>query len=206
MDKLPADFENRYHSDKLRQLIADDGMWYVIPAVSEKMNSRSGIRRLEENHPLFSFIDTYLSDFPYAFEPNMKDGRFVLLSANVSHQGLGVSVSRELPGYLEVGHFWYPAEFTNRKVDVDQVYVPAFSARIGQELADMIRNHFEAGSGYICTFPFTMDLVVTLKENFLDRLPQTENIIRRALKNSDDLIKKNGEGLIQYMRKIMENA
>ena len=101
MDKLPADFENRYHSDKLRQLIADDGMWYLIPAVSEKMNSRSGIRRLEENHPLFSFIDTYLSDF---------------------------------------------------------------------------------------------------------RLPQTENIIRRALKNSDDLIKKNGEGLIQYMRQIMANV
>ncbi len=89
-------------------------MWAFIPAVDYSINSPKGVKRLEKHHVLFEFIDNYLGEMPFAFEPNMQDNRYVLLPDDVGHQGIGVTVSSEVPGFLEVGHFWYPFEFTEK--------------------------------------------------------------------------------------------
>ena len=47
-EKLPGDFENRYKSESLKDEIADIGMWGMIPAVTYKMDSSAGIKRLEK--------------------------------------------------------------------------------------------------------------------------------------------------------------
>ena len=84
-EKLPDVYEAKYKSENLKTKIADLGMWSMIPSVTGSLNSAYGVRRLKENNPLFSFIDQYFQDVPFAFEPNMQDGRFVFLPEDVWH-------------------------------------------------------------------------------------------------------------------------
>lgn len=138
----------------------------------------------------------------------MQDGRFVFLPENVGHQGVGICVSKEIPGFLEVGHFWYPYEFTEKTISFgsDQVYVPMFSAR-PEHLVKIVQKIYidqrePDRTGY-CTFFFGPDAVVTLKGNFLDRLSPSVKLIRTALKTQSTQVQRNGEGLIQFMKRIM---
>lgn len=209
-EKLPGDFEGRYKSEKLKDLIADEGMWGLIPAVTYSMNSPGGIKRLEKNHPLFAFIDEFFGEDEFAFEPNMMDDRFVFLPADVGHQGMGVMVSNDFPGFLEAGHFWYPAEFTQKVIPIgpSQVYVPIFSTKPGKELSDIVRKVYmettNANSSHYCTFPFSPDHVVTLSGDFMDNLEESVSTIRNALKDAEPSIKRNGEGLIGFMERQMK--
>lgn len=203
---LPPIYEKKYKSEELKEKIADLGMWSLIPAVTGNMNSQFGVQRLKENDPLFSLIDEFFSEDPYAFEPNMMDGRFVFLPENVSHQGMGVCASKIMPGFLEVGHFWYPPEFTSQKLPgYDQVYVSMFSGRPDKELLDMIKRvYFDNRNSYkkYCTFPFFTDTVVTLEGDFLDNLDESVKTIRKALKDKNPQIQRNGEGLILFMKRL----
>ena len=205
---LPAGFENKYHSEELKNKIADFGMWQLIPAVTGDIDSSQGIQRLQENDLLFTFIDQYFPDAPYAFEPNMQDGRFMFLPDYVGHQGIGICASLDLPGFLEIGHFWYPGEFTEKEISIGmaQVYVPIFSTKPGSELADMVQKVYMNDDirTLHCTFSFHTDQIITLKGNFLDHLPQSIKKIRDALKDSDNMIRRNGEGLIEFMQNIMK--
>ena len=137
MSALPTRYEKLYKSSYLKTQIADDGMWYLIPGVTGGMDSVQGARRMKENAPLFSFIDTYFPDGPFAFEPNIQDGRFVFLPSKVDHQGIGVCASMDVPGMLDVGHFWYPEEYTSRGTafPVDQVWVCMYKTNLYDELA-----------------------------------------------------------------------
>ena len=92
-EPLPGPYEKKYKSEDLKFKIADIGMWSMIPAVKGDMDSPSGLNRLKENDILFSFIDEYFPNDPYAFEPNMQDGRFMFLPDEVRHQGMGVCAS-----------------------------------------------------------------------------------------------------------------
>ena len=206
---LPGRYEGRYKSENLKAQIADIGMWSMIPAVSGGMNSKNGLERLRKNNLLFSFIDEFFPDFPFAFEPYMRDGRFVFLPEDVGHQGIGICVSNELPGFLEIGHFWYPGEFTEKKTSVGmgQVYVPMFSARPGADLAIMVRQVYTQERQLYqryCTFPFEPDLIVTLRGNFLDRMGASVKQIRDAIKGRSIQTQRNGEGLINFMQRIMQ--
>ena len=207
-EKLPGIYETRYKDEDLKAKIADIGMWSMIPAVRDKMNSKAGIQRLKENDPLFLFIDKYFADKPYAFEPNMQDGRFVFLPDDVSHQGVGICASRDYPGFFDVANFWYPCEFTEKKIAFGpgQVYVSMFSSR-PEQLVDVIQNVYMDQKNpkheHYCTFLFDPDIIVTLKGDFLDRLDQSVKEIRDALKNRTPVIQRNGEGLIQFMQRIM---
>jgi len=210
-DKLPGSFETKYKSEKLKEQIADDFMWAAIPPVTYRMDSKGGRQRLKKNDILFSFIDKYFPVDPYAFEPNMQDGRYMFLPQEVRHQGIGVCASLDVPGYLEIGHFWYPREFTAKgKTDLDQVYVPMFSTQPDDELAGMIRGIYMRDESklrtHYCTFPFFMDCIVTLKGDFLDTPAKTENAIRTALKDKPAQIQNNGEFLIEFMRDICGNT
>ncbi len=205
---LPAEFEKRYGSEKLKERIADYGMWCAIPSVTGSMNSAFGIRRLRENQLLFDFIDQYFPDIPYAFEPNMRDGRFVFLPDNVSHQGIGVLVSKVFPGSLDFCHFWYPCEYTDKKkIASGQVCIPAFALKPGTECANLIRRLYtdeEASKNVCCTFAFNPDYVVKLRGHFLDDLDATETAVLTALKDADESVCGQGEKLVSFMRWIME--
>lgn len=209
-EKLPGDFEGRYKSENLKDQIADEGMWGLIPAVTYSMSSPEGVKRLERNHILFSFIDEWFGDEPFAFEPNMRDDRFIFLPEEVGHQGMGVTVSYEIPGFLEVGHFWYPSEFTQKTIPIggSQVYIPTFSMKPGAELAGMVRDVYLNRKGKsdenFCTFPFSPNLVVELSGFFMDRTSQSVNKIRNALKDADPATRRNGEGLVEFIQRMMK--
>ena len=125
-------------------------MWSLIPGVNPDINFVTGARRMKDNAPLFRFIDTYFPDGPFAFEPNMQDGRFVFLPSVVDHQGIGICASTDIPGWLDIGHFWYPWEYTSHDpaFPVDQVWVCMYRTNLFDELAEMVN------SVYLALLPF----------------------------------------------------
>ena len=209
--KALDDFKKQFKSKALIDKIEDDGMWGFIPEVDYSINSKKGVERLKENELLFKFIDDYFTEDKYAFEPNMQDGRYMFLPDDVGHQGIGACVSLSLPGFIEVGHFWYPCEFTEKDVTVGgaQVYVPIFSARPGKELSDLLRSVYMLENdtyhkGYYCTFPFDAELIVKLESHFLDKMNKSVKIIRDAVKDRSEQTRRNAEGLIGFMQRIVK--
>ena len=206
-EKLPGKYEKQYRSAYLKAQITDICMWALIPGVDSNIASKAGRKRLQENDLLFTFIDQYLPDIPFAFEPNMRDGRFVYLPKNVCHQGIGICVSEDFPELLEVGHFWYPSDFTKIPVPLgmDQVYVSMFCAR-PEQLVKMVKEIYGPEKETVrdreryCTFPFTPDNIVTLDGYFMDQIDQAAQKIRTALKDEAPQIRRNGEGLIDFMK------
>ena len=205
--ELPGGFEERYRSETLKQRIADLGMWNMIPCVTCSMDSPKGIKRIKQNDTLFTFIDRYFPDVPFSFEPNMQDGRYVFIPRHTWHQGIGICASKRLPGYLEIGHFWYPAEYTSKgPLMIDQVYVAQYLNRPDSDFADKIRPLYTEDSGpdsHYCTFPFDPDTVVRFDGDFLDHLNTTTQTIRNALRNRSPQLQRNGEGLILFMEQLM---
>ncbi len=210
-ERLPEEFEKKYTCEALKEHIADTGMWCMIPGVNYHMDSPKGIERLKKNDVLFTFIDQYFQDMPFAFEPNMRDGRFVFLPADVSHQGIGICASAMFDGFLDVGHFWYPAEFTrDQRLHIDQVFIPQFSARPDPEFAQKIKKLYseriDRRGSYYCTFPFAPDCIVRLKGNFMDDVGKAGKAIREALKDQGSMIQKHGEQMIHFMHQITEEG
>lgn len=202
---LPPRYGRKYKSTYLKDKIVDEGMWSLIPGVNPDISGLDGARRMKENELLFEFIDQFFPDGPYAFEPNMEDGRFVLLPENVRHQGIGVCVSNELPGLLEVCHFWYPLEFRGT-FSARQAYCPVFSMKPGERLAELVKKIFnqKEDAEHYCTFAFTPDIVVTLKGDFLNNVNKAARTIREALKDADERTQSNGEALIHFMKKARQ--
>ena len=206
MSTLPSRFDKLYKSTFLKGKIGDIGMWSLIPGVDPNIDSIAGSRRMKENAPLFSFIDKYFPDGNYAFEPNMQDGRFVFIPEHVHHQGIGISASTGMPGWLDVGHFWYPLEFTEGKTafPIDQVWVCMYSTNLFEELAETVKKwYFNDSEEKLCTFPFGSEHVVTLEGDFLDRMNTSIRAIRAGLKDADPQVQRNGEGLIHFMKKVV---
>ena len=203
---LPSTYDALYHSAYLKSQITDIGMWAMIPGIDPVIDSPKGARRMKENEPLFKFIDKYFPDGPFAFEPNMQDGRFVFLPAEVDHQGIGICASQDVPGMLDVGHFWYPEEFTanNAARHVDQVWVCMFKTNLYEDLMAMVKSiYFNTTEDKYCIFPFGPQHVVMLKGNFLDKLDASIKRIENGLKDADERVKRNGEGLTHYMKWFM---
>ena len=202
---LPPRYARKYNSANLKAKIADENMWPLIPGVNPDISGLDGARRMKQNELLFKFIDQYFPDAPYAFEPNMVDGRFIMLPDNPSHQGLGVCVSNDLPGFLEVCHLWYPLEYMGQ-ISGRQAYCPSFSMKPGEMLAKLVREAFspQVSEGQYCTFAFTPDLIVTLRGNFMNEINKTARTIREALKDGDEKIQSNGEALIHFMKRARQ--
>ena len=208
-DKLPKWLQRTIRSTYLKEEIQDDGMWSAIPGVDPRMDSAAGLRRLRYNATLFTFIDRYFPDGPFGFEPNMADGRFMFIPYIVRHQGMGICVS-EHPGWLEVGHFWYPSDYTTNPhagIGAGQIYVPMFLTNQLDGLAAMVRdiyfddsvNDYDYG---MCTFPFFTDCVVTLHGPFMDDVAGSCRKVREALRDRNEDIRRNGEGLCQFMERM----
>ena len=206
MQTLPQTYQRLYHSEYLKKRIMDEGMWELIPGVDSNIRSRSGSHRMKLNAPLFSFIDHFFPEGPFAFEPNMRDGRFVFLPDRVNHQGFGISASLFYPGWLDIGHFWYPNEYTEAELatHAGQIWVQVMHCLPDNEqLADMVQRwYFDQTPGLYCAFPFTSDIVIRLDGYFMDDVPRAAETIRAALKDEEETVRKNGEGLIRLMNQL----
>lgn len=213
-ERLPAKYEKKYKNQSLKNKIVDPMMWSMIPGVSS-ISTRNGQKRLKENDALFSFIDRYLSDVDFAFEPVMSDGRFVCLPPDPAHQGFGVCVSKLMPEtHLEICHFWYPWEFTEKSFDIfiDQLYKPSFLIAIdnSQQInacLEMIKRVFSNNDdSRYCTFAFSPEKYITFQGNFLDDLKTSENKIRELIANQSQKIIEEGEITIGLMNQLMQHA
>ncbi|MBQ7488011.1 MAG: hypothetical protein IJT77_11015 [Clostridia bacterium] len=203
--KLPQPFETELKSEKLKSRIGELGLWFTIPAVRGDMDTPFGKKRLKEHMLLFRFLDTYFPNADYAFEPNMQDGRFVLIPEHAFHQGIGISISKTHPRHLEVAHFWYPGEYIskNKMIGIDQIYVCNFLLEPNPAFAEFVRKYVMTEkhrpvSSY-CTFPFDPTHVLTLKGPFLDKKAATTATIREFLKDTEPAVQRNGQGLIEFI-------
>ncbi len=212
--KLPAAYEKKYHSEHLKDMIADPMMWLLIPGVPGEADSPAGKKRLKENDPLFTFIDTYFPDKEFGFEPIMTDGRFVFLPPDPNHQGFGITAAKNSSVLLEVCHFWYPAEYSEKPLianALNQLYSPGFLMASKERLRDLAQKYFYDASyenNYVgaCVFPFGPDHAAVLEGYFLDNLPETEKIIRNAVKDAHPEFQNKAEAQIMFMRKLMAES
>ncbi len=209
-NKLLGEYEKKYQSEKLKELIGDPAFWrYNNPY--KPMEGAFGARRLMENDLLFTYLDRYLDDMEYAFLA-CADGRFVCVPEEPAHQGIGMSVNKDDPSRLEIGQLWYPGEFTTTDIisPLLQIYVPMYLLPIDRpDVTDKIREHFALSPKVdslerYCTFSFALDHCVLLEGKFLDNLPQTEKTIRKSLVSSEATIFDIASRAIAYMRKIMK--
>ncbi len=177
---LPGKFEKKYQSEQLKELIADEDQWIMHPPF-RPMEGAYGVRRIKANDLLFTFIDRYLGDMDYAFEPGM-DGMFICLPYYVIHQGIGLRVNREDPSRLEICELWYPGEYSGKNIMMPmmQKYSPMYLLPDDRtdEVTGKIREYFALRpksfpDDNYCTFSFALDHCVMLEEHFLDNLPQT---------------------------------
>ena len=116
-----------------------------------------------------------------------------------------------LPGALEVGHFWYPRDFSTRvlKNDPDQLYADMFTTIHDDVVAEMARPILAPG-GYTvrphpkrrCDFPFFLNLTVTLEGPFMDDAGKAAKTITETLRGRDEQVRRNGEGLAMFMRRL----
>lgn len=205
---LPKPYEKKYQSEYLKKRIADIGLWTFIPGVNPDMNSPSSHARLKENDLLFSFLDKYCKGMPYAFEPFMADGRFVLLPEDVGHQGLAIMVSKIFPGFFDIVQFWYPCEYVHKvnSLPPNQACLPVFAMKPGAEVVRIIKKYYleqKRSVDNFCTFLFDPNTMVRLDGYFLDSMPLTENKIRNTLTHASSTAKKNGEKTIAFMKDIL---
>ena len=118
---------------------------------------------------------------------------------------MGVCVSNEMPGLLEVCHLWYPLEYMGQ-ISGRQSYCPSFSMKPGERLAKMVKKVLSPQVSEVqrCTFAFTPDLLATLRGNFMNEMYKTARTIREALKGADEKIQSNGEALIHFMKQVRQ--
>lgn len=80
---LPKSWQNKFKSEKLRDAVADIGMWFYV---TDPM-SMEGRARLKRNEAIFRLAESLSVD--YAFESNENDD-FELIPASVQHRGSDV--------------------------------------------------------------------------------------------------------------------
>ena len=209
--RLPPTWQKRIRSDYLKEQLVDYFLWTQIPGVDPDMGSARGRRRLKESEALFAFVDTYFPEGPFAIEPNMHDGRFMLIPDEFYHQGMAICASLRYPGALEVGHFWYPRDFSTRvlKNDPDQLYADMFTTIHDDVVAEMARSILAPG-GYTvrpnpkrrCDFPFFLNLTVTLEGPFLNDVGSAVRTVKEALRDQSEQIRRNGSGLTMFMKTL----
>lgn len=88
-EDLPEWWTKKFRSQKLIDLVADQGNWFRRP----RPVSEEGGEILKRNQKLFRYADS-LGDFAYAFEP-VKDILFELIPEDPNRQGSGISMDLE---------------------------------------------------------------------------------------------------------------
>ena len=79
-----------------------------------------------------------------------------------------------------------------------------YRTNLFDELAEMVNSvYFNESQEKYCCFPFGPNHIVTLEGDFLDKVNLAIRKIRAELKDADESVQRNGEGLIEFMKRVV---
>ena len=193
--ELPESWLKSIKSNKLKDMVADEGMWFGRPSPK----SRDGRNILKFNEPLFKYCET-LDDFDYAFEP-VDDVFFEMLPIEVNRQGVGISVD-PIMNALEVDLYFFPCDYSedeNRRLPMMYVKVPIVTVGDVRLIDEFVKKFFP-GDGLSAAIPFSLERVAELEGNFIDEYDKTEEICCKAVEGGTAQEIKNCERFLDFIR------
>ncbi|WP_310604585.1 hypothetical protein [Anaerosporobacter sp.] len=193
---LPKSWQNKFKSEKLKDAIADIGMWFQAP---DPM-SVEGRARLKRNEAIFLLAESLSVD--YAFEPN-ENGDFELIPASVEHQGIGFSVSSVLEG-VELDVYFFPCDYSEdsrRKLPPYSVRVPVASTANIECVKECVEQYFSMYKDKrIASIPFSFSRVATLEGNFIDDFAKTRKICKDAVAGGEEYEIENCKRFLEFIK------
>jgi hypothetical protein len=196
-EELPAWWTQKFKSQKLIDLVADQGNWFGRP----RPVSEEGKEILKRNHRLFRYADS-LGDFAYAFEP-VEDILFELIPENPHRQGSGISMDLER-NILELDLYFFPCDYSgDKKRDLPFMYlrVPIASVYDPSLIDAYVRKYFpDRAKGRSAVIPFSMDRAAELEGYFMDDYQKTARICRAAVKGGSFQEIQNCETFLEFVR------
>lgn len=80
-----------------------------------------------------------------------------------------------------------------------------YRTNLFDELSRFVRQwYFNESEEKFCTFPFGPNHMVKLEGDFLDKVNLAIRKIRAELKDADPMVQRNGEGLIEFMKRVVK--
>lgn len=193
---LPKSWQNKFKSEKLKDAVADIGMWFQLP---DPM-SVEGRARLKRNEAIFRLAESLSVD--YAFEPN-ENGDFELIPASVEHQGIGFSVSSMLEG-IELDVYFFPCDYSEdpkRKLPPYSVRVPVASTANVELVKECVEKYFSMYKDkQIASIPFSFSRIAILERNFIDDFVKTKRICNAVVAGRDEYEIKNCKRFLEFIK------
>lgn len=193
---LPKSWQNRFKSEKLRDAVADIGLWFQFP---DPM-SKEGRERLKRNEAIFQLAESL--SVGYAFEPN-ENGDFELIPESVRHQGIGFSVS-PLWEAIQLDVYFFPCDYSEdpkRNLPPIYVRVPVESSNNMEMIKEYADKYFSMYNGkLIANIPFSFSRTVTLEGNFIDDFGKTRKICREAVDGGEEYERQNCKNFIEFIK------
>ncbi|MGL5259740.1 MAG: hypothetical protein ACRC7V_06475 [Lachnospiraceae bacterium] len=195
---LPKSWQNKFKSEKLKDAVADIGMWFQAP---DPM-SAEGRARLKRNEAIFCLAESLSVD--YAFEPN-ENGDFELIPESVSHQGIGFSVSSLLEG-IELDVYFFPCDYSEnpkRKLPPYSIRVPVVSTANVELVKECAEKYFLLhNEKQIASIPFSFSRIVTLEGCFIDNFSKTKKICKATVSDGEEYEIKNCERFLDFIKTV----
>lgn len=196
-EDLPAWWTKKFKSQKLIDLVAEQGQWFGRP----RPLSAEGKEILKRNQKLFRYADS-LGDFAYAFEP-VKDILFELIPEDPNRQGSGISMDLER-GALELDLYFFPCDYSmDKKRNLPFMYlrVPVVSVSDPALIDGYVRKYFPNDKkGISAVIPFSLDCAAELEGYFMDDYKKTAEICRAAVEGGADWGIRNCERFLEFVR------
>lgn len=193
---LPKSWQNKFKSEKLKDAVADIGMWFQLP---DPM-SVEGRARLKRNEAIFRLAESLSVD--YAFEPN-ENGDFELIPASVEHQGIGFSVSSMLEG-IELDVYFFPCDYSEdpkRKLPPYSVRVPVASTANVELVKECVEKYFSMYKDkQIASIPFSFSRIAILERDFIDDFVKTKRICNAVVAGGDEYEIKNCKRFLEFIK------
>ena len=193
---LPKSWQNKFKNEKLRDAVADIGMWFQAP---DPM-STEGRARLKRNEAIFRLAESISVD--YAFEPN-ENGDFELIPVSVQHQGIGFSVSSILDG-IELDVYFFPCDYSQdskRKLPPYSVRVPVVSTANVELVRECAEKYFSiSGDKQIASIPFSFARVAALEENFIDDYAKTKKVCKESVAGGEEYEIQNCRRFLEFIK------
>lgn len=198
--KLPAAFTKRYNSQKLKDAVADEGMWFGRPLPT----TPEGRDILKMNEPLFKYCDT-IDSFDYDFEP-VSGCLFEMIPPSTSRQGVGIGVDYKM-NILELDIYFFPCDYSEdekRILPFTYVRQPIASTANYEIVDNFVRKYFsiEDREDKIAVIPFSFERVAILEGNFIDDYKATEKICRDAVKGGSMQELKNCDEFLEFIKNV----
>ena len=195
---LPKAWQNKFKSEKLKDAVADIGMWYQAP---DPM-SMEGRERLKRNEAVFRLAESLSVD--YAFEPN-ENGDFELIPESVIHQGIGITVSSLLNG-LELDVYFFPCDYSEdekRNLPLRFIRVPVISTSDIELVKECAEKNFSMYKGEkIASIPFSFSRIAMLEGNFTDDFAKTKKICKDVVAGGEDYEIKNCKRFLEFIKNV----